>query len=227
MLVQRADSVATPTLASLAHRRWATSYRNPSTNTVQVPTSLVARSGAPCNCGRPPTCFTDSCSRFVASSSHGRYPARIVVHKSSNFSAEEIDGLTRAARDLRIDTVDLVTVMDSKLRLFRDGLYPPYRGTRVEIDESRHILYTRGSVWYYQTYTGLYIPQPLELRIVRSEESPSFIAKEILGLTKMNWNNTQFDGKYPVTLGCARKVGEIMKYLEDGDTPQIRYGFYM
>lgn len=155
------------------------------------------------------------------------YPARIVVHKSSNFSADEIDGLTRAARDLRIDTVDLVTVMDSKLRLFRDGLYPPYRGTRVEIDESRHILYTRGSVWYYQTYTGLYIPQPLELRIVRSEESPSFIAKEILGLTKMNWNNTQFDGKYPVTLGCARKVGEIMKYLEDGDTPQIRYGFYM
>lgn len=155
------------------------------------------------------------------------YPARIVVHKSSNFSADEIDGLTRAARDLRIDTVDLVTVMDSKLRLFRDGQYPPYRGTRVEMDEHRHILYTRGSAWYYQTYTGLYIPEPIELRIVRSEESPSFIAKEILGLTKMNWNNTQFDGKYPVTLGCARKVGEIMKYLEEGDSPQIRYGFYM
>jgi hypothetical protein len=48
----------------------------------------------------------------------GHYPARIVVHKSSNFSADEIDGLTRAASDLRIDTVDLVTVMDSKLRLF-------------------------------------------------------------------------------------------------------------
>jgi len=155
------------------------------------------------------------------------YPARIVVHKSSNFSANEVDGLTRAARDLRIDTVDLVTVMDSKLRVFREGQYPPYRGTRVEMDEHRHILYTRGSVWYYQTYTGLYIPQPIELRIVRSEESPSFIAKEILGLTKMNWNNTQFDGKYPVTLGCARKVGEIMKYLEEEDSPQIRYGFYM
>lgn len=155
------------------------------------------------------------------------YPARIVVHKSSNFSKDEVDGLTRAARDLKIDTIDLVTVMDSKLRLFRDGNYPPYRGTRIEMDEDRHILYTRGSVWYYQTYTGLYIPQPIELRIVRSEESPSFIAREILGLTKMNWNNTQFDGKYPVTLGCARKVGEIMKYLEDGDSPQIRYGFYM
>lgn len=155
------------------------------------------------------------------------YPARIVVHKSSNFSPDEMDGLTQAATDLRIDTVDLVTVMDSKLRLFREGNYPPYRGTRIELNDQRHLLYTRGSVWYYQTYTGLYIPQPIELRIVRSEESPTFIAREVLGLSKMNWNNTQLDGKYPVTLGCARKVGEIMKYLGDADAPQIRYGFYM
>lgn len=155
------------------------------------------------------------------------YPARIVVHKSSNYSDEEVEGLTRAAKDLRIDSVDLVTIMDAQLRLFRDGNYPPYRGTHIGLDDQRHLLYTRGSVWYYQTYTGLYIPQPIELRIVRSEESPSFIAREVLGLSKMNWNNTQFDGKYPVTLGCARKVGEIMKYLDEQDVPQIRYGFYM
>lgn len=61
---------------------------------------------------------------------------------------------------------------------------------------------------------------------MRSDESPTFIAREVLGLPKMNWNNTQFDGKYPVKLGCARKVGEVMKYLEN-DRPQIRYGFYM
>jgi len=155
------------------------------------------------------------------------FPARVVIHKSSNFSEEEIEGLETAASEVNIDTVDFVTVMDSKLRLFRDGNYPPYRGTLAQMDEARHLLYTRGSVWYYQTYPGLYVPQPIELRIVKSEESPSFIAQEILGLTKMNWNNTQFDGKYPVTLGCSRKVGEIMKYLTDSDTPQIRYGYYM
>ena len=155
------------------------------------------------------------------------FPARVVIHKSSNFTEEEIDGLEAAAREMKIDAVDFVTVMDSKLRLFRDGNYPPFRGTFAPLDEQRHLLYTRGSVWYYQTYPGLYVPQPIELRIVQSEESPSFIAKEILGLTKMNWNNTQFDGKYPVTLGCSRKVGEIMKYLKESDTPQIRYGFYM
>lgn len=155
------------------------------------------------------------------------YPARVVIHKSSHFREEEIRGLEAAAQEVKIDTVDFVTVMDSKLRLFRDGNYPPYRGTLVQLADDRHLLYTRGSVWYYQTYPGLYVPRPIELRIVRSEESPKFIAKEVLGLTKMNWNNTQFDGKYPVTLGCSRKVGEIMKYLTDSDTPQIRYGYYM
>jgi hypothetical protein len=157
----------------------------------------------------------------------GNFPARVVVHKSANFSNEEVDGLTQAAKSMRINIVDFVTVMDSKLRLFRNGNYPPFRGTYVQLDDSRHLLYSRGSVWYYQTYPGQYIPQPLELRIVKSEESPSFIAKELLGLTKMNWNNTQFDGKCPVTIGCARKVGEIMKYLTEYEQPQIRYGYYM
>lgn len=155
------------------------------------------------------------------------YPARVVVHKTSNFTEAEMDGFIRAANDLRIDTVDFVTVMDSKLRLFRNGGYPPYRGTLLELGGSRQVLYSRGSIWYYKTYPGMYIPQPLELRIVRSEQSPAFLAREILGLTKMNWNNTQLDGKYPITLSCARKVGEILKYLEEEDRPQIRYGYYM
>jgi argonaute-like protein implicated in RNA metabolism and viral defense len=63
---------------------------------------------------------------------------------------------------------------------------------------------------------------------VESDESPSVICSEILALTKMNWNNTQFDGKYPITLQCARRVGDIMKYLGENDAePQISYSFYM
>lgn len=80
---------------------------------------------------------------------------------------------------------------------------------------------------YYSTYPGKYLPEPLELRIVESEEAPAVISQEVLSLTKMNWNNTQFDGKLPVTLGCARKVGEILKYLTMQEVPQIRYSFYM
>jgi hypothetical protein len=154
-------------------------------------------------------------------------PARLVIHKSSNYNEEEIDGFRQAVKEMRVRSTDFVTILDSNLRLFRSGIYPPYRGTHVTLDDKTHLLYTRGSVEYYRTYTGKYIPQPLEVRIVESDESPGQICKEILGLTKMNWNNTQFDQKYPVTIGCARKVGQIMKYVPEGEHPQIRYSYYM
>ena len=129
----------------------------------------------------------------------------------------------------RVRARDFVTIHETTCRLFRDGFYPPLRGTHIELSEQRHLLFTRGSVPYYGTYPGQYVPQPIEVRIVQSEESAETICREILALTKMNWNNTQFDGKYPITIQCSRNVGRIMKYLdpEKHEEPQIRYSFYM
>ena len=154
-------------------------------------------------------------------------PARLVIHKSSKYHIEELNGFREAAEELRISSIDFVTLLDTNFKLFRNGDYPPYRGTHIEIDRETHLLYTKGSVKYYQTYPGKYIPQPIEIRIVESDESPNVICNEILGLTKMNWNNTQFDGKFPITLKCARNVGQIMKYLRKNEQPQIGYKFYM
>ena len=106
---------------------------------------------------------------------------RVVVHKTSNFSDPEMSGFMSAASDLRIDTVDFVTVMDSRLRFSEVGRIHPFVALFV-LDEQRQLLYTRGSIWYYKTYRHVY-SQPLELRIIRSEQARLF-AKEILGLTK-------------------------------------------
>ncbi|MBO6795314.1 MAG: hypothetical protein JJ895_15515 [Balneolaceae bacterium] len=154
-------------------------------------------------------------------------PARLVIHKSSNFDEKEIEGFRAGAQHMRVNFVDFVTIMDSNFRFLRSQQYPPMRGTKIQIDENRHVLYTRGSVPFYETYPGLYIPQPLEIRIAQSEESALTICREILELTKMNWNNTQFDGKYPITIKCARKVGDIMKYLKEDERPEISYKYYM
>ena len=154
-------------------------------------------------------------------------PGRLVIHKSSNYTEAELDGFREAAIGDQVSTTDFVTILDTDMRLFREGIYPPYRGIHIECDESTHVLYTRGSIKYYMTYPGSYIPQPIEIRIVESDESPGVICQEILGLTKMNWNNTRFDGKYPITIQCARYVGQIMKYLGEHEQPQIHYSFYM
>ncbi|MBN1185692.1 MAG: hypothetical protein JXB49_25650 [Bacteroidales bacterium] len=158
---------------------------------------------------------------------HHTNPARLVLHKTSNYNEEELSGFQKAIEELRVAYVDYITILDSNTRLFRNGMYPIQRGTHIEIDDSTHLLFTKGSIDYYQTYPGLYVPRPIEIRIVESEESAETICEEILSLTKMNWNNTQLDGKYPITIECARKVGLIMKYIPQGITPQSRYSFYM
>ena len=154
-------------------------------------------------------------------------PGRLVLHKSSNFNEDELDGFRSATKEMRVRAVDFITILDSKIRLLREGIYPPYRGTGIELDNATHLLYTRGAVEHYRTYPGKYIPQPLEVRIVEADESANVICQEIMSLTKMNWNNTQFDRKYPITIECARKVGLIMKYLSEQDQPQTSYSFYM
>lgn len=90
-----------------------------------------------------------------------------------------------------------------------------------------HLLYTKGSVPYYATYPGLYVPRPLKFQIAQADESPRRLAEEILALTKLNWNNTQFDGGEPITMRVARQVGKVMKYVPDGGIVQPRYSFYM
>lgn len=157
----------------------------------------------------------------------GTIPGRMVLHKTSKYYEDELDGFIQAMQDFGITEFDIVTVMETDLRFFRNNLYPPVRGSMFSLTEQRHILYTRGSVHQYQTYPGMYIPAPLEVRIVSSVSSVKTVCKEILGLTKMNWNNTQFDNKYPITIGCARRVGEIMKYLAENEQPKESYAFYM
>lgn len=155
------------------------------------------------------------------------FPKRLVLHKTSNFSTDEVYGFTQAARQLRINQIDLVSIQHSDIRLYREGNYPPMRGTHLSLTEQHHVLYTRGSVPYYETYPGKYIPSPLEVKLAYYDESPNVICDEIIALTKMNWNNTQFDRKYPITIECARNVGEILKYLDTDDKMQLKYSFYM
>ena len=155
------------------------------------------------------------------------FPARLVVHKSSNFSEAEAEGFQQAIDEFHISTSDFVTILDTNLRFFRNGMYPPLRGTQITLEGNTNLLYTKGSVEYFGTYPAPFVPRPIEVRIFENDESPDIICEEILGLTKMNWNNTQFDGKYPITIACARRVGEIMKYLEEDEKPQIKYSFYM
>ena len=154
-------------------------------------------------------------------------PARIVIHKSSYFRNSERAGFLRALDEKGIRSKDFVAITDTEIRLFGDGDYPPKRGTMLTISETEGVLYTRGTVDFYKTYPGMYVPNPLKITVYDQDSSLESLCDEILGLTKMNWNNTQMDGRLPITLECARKIGDIMKYVSPTEKPQVSYSFYM
>ena len=126
-----------------------------------------------------------------------------------------------------IDLYDLVNISKSYTRLFRVGLYPPLRGTAIEVDEDQAILYSRGGVDFFQTYPGMYVPRPLDVIAVDSDRSISDITKEVLALTKMNWNNTEFDNSMPITIQAAKRVGKILKYIGPNESASPLYSSYM
>jgi hypothetical protein len=158
---------------------------------------------------------------------HGTSPARVVLHKTSRFNAAEREGFVAACDEERIQNVDFVSVTDREApRLFRNGAYPPLRGSFVTLTDREHVLYTRGSVDYYSTYPGMYVPRPLQFRCDETASTPKHLAREILALTKMNWNKTQFDQSEPITISAARSVGAILKYVEE-ERIESRYSYYM
>jgi hypothetical protein len=82
-------------------------------------------------------------------------PARIVIHKTSKFRDTEIKGFNRVLEEKSISAKDFVSITNTDMRLFSDSNYPPVRGTLLSINENEGILYTRGTIDFYQTYPVL------------------------------------------------------------------------
>jgi hypothetical protein len=159
---------------------------------------------------------------------HKTSPARVVLHKTSSYTPEELCGFRSAADSQHLGILELLWITRSDpARLFRSAEFPPLRGTLLSLTEDRHVLYTRGSVPVYQTYPGMYVPRPIGFRTIDTETPAEVLAQEILGLTKMNWNATPLDGAEPITLRTAETVAAVLRHVSEEEPPQGRYAFYM
>jgi hypothetical protein len=157
---------------------------------------------------------------------HKTMPARVVMHKTSSFNADEKKGFKLAADSEKLEVLDLVSVRRSGARVLRAGDSPMVRGTAMLFDEKSGIVYLKGTVPYFQVYPGAYIPRALEFSREDGESSASDIAREILGLSKLNFNNTQFDSGDPITVRAARRVGDILKHVPSGKKVNSRFRYF-
>lgn len=160
---------------------------------------------------------------------HKTLPAAVSLHKTSSFSEEESTGFLRARDDSGLSECELVWVTHTeRVMLIRGTEYhPPLRGTLLTLNDDEHALYTHGSVPFYKTYPGLYVPRTLGIRPMLTERSIEDIAAEILALTKLNWNRARLDGKKPITLLTAQRVGEILRHVPADVAPAPNYANYM
>ncbi|HEC91442.1 MAG TPA: hypothetical protein ENI51_00350 [Candidatus Atribacteria bacterium] len=157
----------------------------------------------------------------------GNYPSRLVVHKSSNYWPEEKEGFFEGTENL--EKIDLVTITESPIRFFRPGKFATLRGTLVKLPgNTEYLLYTTGYVGTWGTFPGYGTPRPLLIRIVNEDADPIVISKEILSMTKLDWNNTFIYRRKPVTLAVSMRVGRI---LSESEAKNIKidphYYFYM
>lgn len=159
---------------------------------------------------------------------HKHFPARVIVLKTSRFREDEAEGILKAIEEAGTELRDLVWVQESySVKILRDGNYPVLRGTFVDLG-GKGLLYTNGSIPYYGTYPGLYDPRPLLLCPHTSCDSTiSQIAEEVFSLTKINWNSTQMNQRLPIPIRAARMVGEVLKYLKDGQMVSTDYRKYI
>lgn len=158
---------------------------------------------------------------------HKTAPARVVVHKTSEMVDGEIEGFRSAADQLHVEMLDLLSVKRSFLRLFREGTYPPLRGSLLSLEPRGGVLYTKGSVDFFRCYPGMYVPRPLEFWAAEASQPAITLASELFALTKLNWNNTQFDGGEPITVGAARRVGDILKCIDEDGVLQNSFRFFI
>ena len=137
---------------------------------------------------------------------HKTNPARVVVHKTSNFDSGEIAAFGAAMEADHIGIYDLVTLNKSAIRLYREWYYPPLRGTWATLDAQSHLLYTGGSVAFYEEYPGMYVPQSLLVKLFDTEAPHWETMRDLLLLSKLNWNNIRMDATLPITISAAQVV---------------------
>ncbi len=154
----------------------------------------------------------------------GVLPSRVVVHKTSVYQPEEETGFRRAA-EARVPVCDLVWMRSTSFRLIRKGTQEPWRGTLCTIGDESY-LYTSGYLPWWDEYPGPHIPAPLQIGSCGVTDIRQR-AREILALTKMNWNSSEGIGRHPITISFARKVGMLMTELSDNQTPNPSSRFYM
>ena len=138
-----------------------------------------------------------------------KYPDEVFIHAKTYFNDEEWEGFCIAAED-KSEIIGVRIRDDSNFKLYRDFDYCIPRGSALLIKENFAYLWTKGFIPRIQTQLGLETPNPLSIEVTKGAKDIETVCKDILALTKLNYNACIFADGSPVTLRFADSIGEIL-----------------
>jgi len=172
----------------------------------------------------------------------GRSPRRVMVHKTTEFKQDEIDGCMEALH--LCETVDLIQLVNDvdwrgvKIDAVPNSpkgqaaAYPVSRGTTIGLGPKEALLWTHGDVRgidergpYFQGKRST--PRPVKLIRHAGHGTWDDTARAILGLTKMDWNNDSLYDPSPVTIGYAKVLARVLKRMPVLGTTPYQFRFFM
>jgi hypothetical protein len=154
-----------------------------------------------------------------------KLPQEMFIHGRIRFNAEEWAGFRDACSGTNVVAVQIRE--ERNLKLYRKGLNPILRGIgRIRNDHSAH-LWTRGWTPRLQTYPGREVPNSLLIEISKGEASIDTVLRDILALTKLNYNTCIFGDGVPITLKFADAIGEILTAAPIKGVPPLPFSHYI
>jgi hypothetical protein len=175
----------------------------------------------------------------------GQLPRRLVVHKTTAFRDDEVDGCFDAWNAVRKREIELIQVQSSSawrgIRLLepqrtgersRPDPYPIHRGTIVYLSGTEVLLWVQGNAptavggaSFFKEQRG--IPRPLLLIRHAGQGPASEFCREVLALSKMNWNNDSLYDFLPTTLDYAQTLARTLKRMPVIDPRPYPFRLFM
>lgn len=174
----------------------------------------------------------------------GQLPTRLIVHKSTEFKKDEIEGCFDAWS--RSEGLELVQVQQSTswqgIKIDspwpnsgtrgQPTSYPVDRGTFLQLSGYESLLWTQGNASQVVTRGNFFkegkgIPHPLLLRRFAGHGGWQEPCHHLMSLTKMNWNNDSLYDRLPVTLTYAKLLAETVRRIPQITPRPYQFRFFM
>lgn len=162
------------------------------------------------------------------------YPKELFIHGRATFSDEEWAGFINAVKKHNAETnlVGIVIKEGMSLKFFREVTndtsdYGVLRGLSAIINEQEAYLFTKGFVPRLNTSLSLETPNPLHIKITRGECDIKTVLKDVMALTKINYNSCVYGDGKPVTLRFSDNIGSILTATSNTQQENRQFRFYI